>query len=64
LQLIVGLLLTTFGTFWAMEGVGVDWPGSDLAILGLLVFYGALSAAYLFAQGGLSVRPRVPSAAP
>src|SRR5436189_3521275 len=35
----VGLLLTTFGTFWAAEGAGVSWPGSDLALLVLLAFY-------------------------
>jgi uncharacterized membrane protein len=34
----VGLLLTTFGTFWAGEGLGVDWPGGDVAILGVLAF--------------------------
>jgi uncharacterized membrane protein len=39
LKFSVGLLLTTFGTFWGAEGAGADWPGSDLAILGLLVFY-------------------------
>jgi uncharacterized membrane protein len=39
----VGLLLVTFGTFWAAEGAGADWPGSDLAILGLLVLYLAVS---------------------
>jgi uncharacterized membrane protein len=39
----VGLLLTTFGTFWGAEGAGASWPGSDLAILGLLVFYLAVS---------------------
>jgi uncharacterized membrane protein len=39
----VGLLLTTFGTFWGAEGAGATWPGSDLAILGLLVFYLAVS---------------------
>ena len=33
----VGLMLTTFGTFWAGEGVGVHWPGEDIAILPLLV---------------------------
>src|SRR6202011_629763 len=26
LQLVVGTLLTTFGTFWAVEVLGVDWP--------------------------------------
>lgn len=36
----VGVLLTSFGTFWAGEGAGVDWPGSDAAILVLLALYG------------------------
>ena len=39
LQLVVGLLLTTFGSFWATEGLGVSWPGGDTAILGLLALY-------------------------
>jgi uncharacterized membrane protein len=43
LQLVVGVLLTTFGSFWALEGLGVSWPGQDAAILGLLGLY-ALTA--------------------
>jgi uncharacterized membrane protein len=35
----VGLMLVSFGTFWAGEGVGVDWVGSDLAIVLLLAGY-------------------------
>lgn len=32
----VGVLLTTFGTFWFVEGLGGEWPGDDLALLALL----------------------------
>lgn len=47
----VGLLLATFGTFWAVEGLGVfiedhdslHWPGSDLAIIVLLLAWFAIS---------------------
>jgi len=41
----VGLALTSFGTFWGGEGAGVSWPGSDLAILGILAFYAVVSLA-------------------
>ena len=43
LQLAVGLLLTTFGTFWAVEGLGVAWPGSDVAIPALLIWYALIA---------------------
>lgn len=43
LKFVVGIMLTAFGTFWAGEGVGLEWPGADVAILGLLIFY-ALAA--------------------
>jgi uncharacterized membrane protein len=46
LQLVVGLLLTSFGTFWAVEGVGVDWPASDATIVVLLLIYSATAAVY------------------
>jgi uncharacterized membrane protein len=47
----VGLLLASFGTFWAVEGLGfllpgrksLEWPGADLAIIGLLVGWFAVS---------------------
>jgi uncharacterized membrane protein len=35
----VGVMLTSFGVFWIGEGAGVRWPGSDLAILGLVAFF-------------------------
>lgn len=45
LKLGVGLLMSTFGTFWAVEGLGafapdqhsLEWPGGDLALGVLLV---------------------------
>ena len=48
LKFIVGIMLTGFGTFWAGEGVGLEWPGADLAIIGLLAFY-AITAVGLIA---------------
>jgi uncharacterized membrane protein len=47
LQLVVGTLLTTFGTFWALEGLGVAWPAGDAAILGLLVLYVVTALVYI-----------------
>jgi len=43
-KFVVGLMLTTFGSFWGGEGVGVRWPGSDAAIPVLLLAYAAVAA--------------------
>jgi uncharacterized membrane protein len=45
LKYVVGVLLTSFGVFWGAEGAGVHWPGSDLAILGVVGFLGLVSLA-------------------
>ena len=39
MKLGVGLLLTSFGTFWVVEGLGVGWPGSEFAVLYILAAY-------------------------
>jgi len=41
----VGVLLTSFGIFWGGEGAGVSWPGSDVAILGVIAYIALLSLA-------------------
>jgi uncharacterized membrane protein len=33
LKFAVGVMLSAFGLFWTGEGLGVPWPGADLAIL-------------------------------
>ena len=37
LKFTVGVMLTSFGTFWAGEGVGIDWPGDEASLAGLIV---------------------------
>lgn len=32
----VGVMLTSFGIFWGAEGAGADWPGGDLALIGVV----------------------------
>lgn len=39
LKFVVGIMLTSFGTFWAGEGFGVSWPFSDAFILILVAIY-------------------------
>lgn len=36
LKFVVGILMTAFGLFWFGEGVGLQWPYADAAILGLI----------------------------
>lgn len=55
----VGLMLAGFGTFWAVEGLGVlhdqheslEWPGSDLAILLLVAAWFVLSRMLVLTLG-------------
>ena len=32
MKMAVGIMLVSFGTFWAGEGVGVHWPGGEVAL--------------------------------
>jgi uncharacterized membrane protein len=43
LQLAVGLMLTTFGTFWMGEGAGIRWPGADAYLLILIATFAMVS---------------------
>ena len=49
LKFVVGIMLTTFGTFWTGEGFGVVWPLADVFLLILAAIY--LCAAFLLIRG-------------
>jgi uncharacterized membrane protein len=36
LKFVVGVMLTSFGTFWGAEGAGAHWPGGDAALLAII----------------------------
>ena len=39
LKFAVGIMLSAFGVFWTGEGLGVNWPGADLAIIAFAVLF-------------------------
>ena len=39
LKFAVGVMLSAFGMFWTGEGLGVAWPGADLAILAFAALF-------------------------
>jgi uncharacterized membrane protein len=61
MKFAVGVMLTSFGTFWGAEGAGATWPGGDVALLVvvpcvLLLALGLTAAARRFA-GTIEERP-------
>jgi uncharacterized membrane protein len=45
MKFAVGLMLTSFGTFWGAEGAGVQWPGGDAALPAILAVFAVSSFA-------------------
>lgn len=43
LKLVVGVMLTSFGTFWIGEGAGAHWPGSDAFLPVLIGVFAAVT---------------------
>jgi uncharacterized membrane protein len=48
MKFAVGVMLTSFGTFWGAEGAGVDWPGNDAALLVLVPVVALAASACIF----------------
>jgi Ca2+/H+ antiporter, TMEM165/GDT1 family len=57
LKYAVGILLSSFGTFFAAEGLGVEWPLGDAALL-------AIAAVLVAASQVMACRLRLPAAVP
>lgn len=54
LKLAVGVMLSAFGVFWSGEGIGLEWPGADFAIM-------AFAAVFLIFSGGVIALARRPT---
>src|ERR1700719_694092 len=54
LKFAVGIMLSAFGVFWTGEGLGVAWPGADLAIVAFAALFLAVGGAVV----ALARRPR------
>lgn len=48
MKFAVGVMLTSFGTFWGAEGAGVDWPGNDAALLVMVPVIALYAGACIF----------------
>jgi uncharacterized membrane protein len=55
LKFAVGVIISAFGIFWTGEGLGIEWPGHDLALFGIaaVLLAAALAGVRLAAWPGL-----------
>jgi uncharacterized membrane protein len=63
LKYVVGLVLTTFGTFFCAEGLGVDWPLGDAGLLLVLAVWLGVSQAAVRVLAGARGGRTAPEAA-
>jgi uncharacterized membrane protein len=59
LKFAVGVMLSAFGVFWTGEGLGIAWPGDDVAILAFIALFLAtgLAAAALLRRRRAEATP-------
>ena len=48
MKYVVGIMLTSFGTFFAGEGIGVQWWREDLSLLPLIAGYAIVSVIFVW----------------
>ncbi len=60
MKFAVGVMLTSFGTFWGAEGAGASWPGGDAAlpvIVAALLGFSLLAVSRLRGRNAHGVPP-------
>lgn len=59
LKFAVGIMLSSFGVFWAGEGLGVAWPGHDAAIAAMALGFLGFSVAIVtrLRRRGMEIAP-------
>ena len=62
MKFAVGVMLTTFGLFWSVEGTGIEWPGADGALLGILVVLTLVALGLVAVLRWLHARHALPTA--
>jgi uncharacterized membrane protein len=60
MKFCVGIMLTSFGTFWGAEGCGVRWPANDVSLLVLVPVVAVVSLGYVAWLRSLA-RPSAPA---
>ena len=71
LKYVVGLMLASFGTFWAVEGLGVfqsgggslSWPGDNWSLLGVLAAWVVVSRILIRVAPAIQSSGRLPALA-
>ena len=58
MKMVVGIMLVSFGTYWSGEGLGIAWPGDDLAILYLAATYLATAGLLVAVMRATAARAR------
>jgi Ca2+/H+ antiporter, TMEM165/GDT1 family len=58
LKFVVGILLSSFGTFWSGEALGATWPGEDLSLPLLVIAYAVAAALGVVVSRAALARPR------
>ncbi|MBW0016048.1 MAG: hypothetical protein JO236_00640 [Mycobacterium sp.] len=64
MKFIVGVMLTSFGMLWAVEGAGAKWPGAEIALLAIVPVVGLYALILAGLLGRINAKTRTPVTVP